>query len=97
MPEYHIFDSDQLLPTSIPACACDDWENAVETAAQRKGYVVGRIGDADTVVWASPRLDVYRMMSAMVRSFQPHLKDHLQTRCDDIKAQVRVHRMSEVA
>jgi hypothetical protein len=92
--EFLVFDCEDLLPSSTPVGTCADFDGAVEIAARRKGYVVDEYG---AVAWASPRLDVYRLMAAMVRAFTPELAWYLRHRCDDIKNHVRAHRMSEVA
>jgi hypothetical protein len=97
MPEFRVFSADDLLPDSVPADTYseENWEEAVEHAAAIKGYVLLRTSKRDCVAWVSPRLDVYRLMAAMVRSFDPALKDHLRERVEDIKELVRAHRMSE--
>jgi hypothetical protein len=99
MAEYRVFTCEDLLPASVPEAAYgeDDWAEAVEHAARIKGYVVLRTAIRDYVAWVAPKLDVYRMSAAMVRAWQPHLKDTLGFRCAEIRAHLHAHRMSEVA
>ncbi len=99
MPDYLVFNCDDLLTTSTPVgiYGTHEWDDALQYADEIKGYVVLRTPMRDCVIWASPRLDVYRLMAAMVRSFDPASKDHLRERVDVIKGLIRTHRMSEVA
>lgn len=100
MPKYLVLDSDNLLPRSIPVCEYSeaDREEAIEHAANRKGYVVKEHYDGgQQVIWVSPKFDAALMLETIVRRWSDNTATDLAQRRDDIMRHVRDHRMSEAA
>ncbi|MHA6685354.1 hypothetical protein [Mesorhizobium sp. A556] len=96
--EFLVFDPDDLLPSSVPVCRYDVLDEAIEHAANRKGYVaLEEDCGFQSVAWVSPKFDTHLLMVTIINRWNAETSEFLSERREDIMRHVRAHRMSEVA